>query len=529
MSKQLTLYGQLSLLLEGVMWMSLETISSWSRLSTGIAATLRIATEQADEELARRAVAMRDRMQVGENCAHVVFCGLFSAGKSSLLNELCGTQLATGAIPTTAIVTQLELPATDGRVVLLDTPGIDSTNAAHQKATQTALWLADGVVLVADYAHVESEGTLQFAHDLSAQGQPFVFVVHQMDKHYEVELPFESFRMRLEQTLSDWDIHCEKIFYTATPAHIAAPVLGAQRNDLPQLYQWLNGLAAQAQLLTAASLQRNLSAALRDFVQRQFAVAIEATELTLLETLGFVPFSPAEATSLLANFQQQQQDLADQMAARQTALNIAMDELRQEFVRKVELAQIAPYGTTERGRQYIESLRPGFRVSRLASRAKTEQGVTHRRDEFVTDLCNRVHQYLTLPVGNDLRAWLREAVPEDGEIAELSKYVDALGVPLDGPMVARVVNEGALLSASYPYQFVKDVVAQVKGRVQAQLDLFWDAVWQGRRQAVAQASLPLQQQSQRLDRESAALRGWLNVHQELEQALAELEGGLVDE
>ena len=46
---------------------------------------------------------------------------------------------------------------------------------------------------------------------------------------------------------------------------------------------------------------------------------------------------------------------------------------REEFVRFVELSQIAPYETTERGRLYVESLRQEFKVGWFRSKQKTDE------------------------------------------------------------------------------------------------------------------------------------------------------------
>ena len=47
-------------------------------------------------------------------------------------------------------------------VMLVDTPGIDSTDDAHQLATESTLHLADVIFYMMDYNHVQSEVNLQF-------------------------------------------------------------------------------------------------------------------------------------------------------------------------------------------------------------------------------------------------------------------------------------------------------------------------------------------------------------------------------
>lgn len=140
----------------------------------------------------------------------LAFCGHFSAGKSSMINRLCGREvLPSGPVPTSANIVsirsgeprvllypvngqpehpQLPLETTPDRLqeycrsgsaysaievweavpllgahgVLMDTPGVDSTDEGHQAATRSALHLADVVFYVMDYNHVQSENNLAF-------------------------------------------------------------------------------------------------------------------------------------------------------------------------------------------------------------------------------------------------------------------------------------------------------------------------------------------------------------------------------
>ncbi|MDG0813049.1 dynamin family protein [Cohnella rhizosphaerae] len=150
--------------------------------------------------------------------ATLAFCGHFSAGKSTLVNGLCGAQLLPSSpIPTSANVVTIangepavkvefvgkdgsvkEIPdvsverlgdlAVDGEGVsaidvrypipllgdslaLVDTPGVDSTDGAHRAATESALHLADVVFYVTDYNHVLSDVNFRFLRMLHQWGE----------------------------------------------------------------------------------------------------------------------------------------------------------------------------------------------------------------------------------------------------------------------------------------------------------------------------------------------------------------------
>ena len=177
----------------------------------------KVLAEQGGLESARKVEDLLVRFRTGQDKTYVVFCGLFSAGKSSLLNRLSAeARLATGAVPTTSGIAEVTLKESAGQIVLMDTPGVDSTDESHQAATEGALHQADVVAVVMDYQHVESDANLELARSFSEQGTRLWLIVNQIDKHVDWELPFSEFQMRIERTLEDWDIHYEHLFYTSS-------------------------------------------------------------------------------------------------------------------------------------------------------------------------------------------------------------------------------------------------------------------------------------------------------------------------
>ena len=146
-----------------------------------------------------------EKLKAGKSV--IAFSGHFSAGKSSLINTLCGAQiLASGPIPTSANLVMIEhaqqemaeasvqykngdneviptqvgfqldthvgdngfiaridelskngsevdrihihlpVPLLADQLILMDTPGVDSTDDAHRMSTESALHLADAGV-----------------------------------------------------------------------------------------------------------------------------------------------------------------------------------------------------------------------------------------------------------------------------------------------------------------------------------------------------------------------------------------------
>jgi pentapeptide MXKDX repeat protein len=240
----------------------------------------------------------------GEKLA-IAMCGHFSAGKSTLINTLAGAQLLPSSpIPTSANVvtiaygepgvwvtrvpddagaelekvrvplSELEQVSKDGQVVkhvtvtypipllgdqivLLDTPGIDSTDDAHRLATESALHLADVVFYVMDYNHVQSEINFAFAAQLKEWGKPLYLIVNQIDKHREAELAWSAYQRSVETAFAAWNLEPAGIVYLSLRqphhAHSQMDALLGLMAELAQMRTELAYASVQASLRHVAA------------------------------------------------------------------------------------------------------------------------------------------------------------------------------------------------------------------------------------------------------------------------------------
>lgn len=220
--------------------------------------------ELTDSEILRLA-ALKKKQE--EQLFQLAFCGHFSAGKSTIINQLLGAEiLPTSPIPTSANIIGIkhgELGLTlvdaarksrtfEGEVpwqrvrewgmngadiaeitihaplaflgnnsAIYDTPGVDSTDPTHQQMTLAALDMTDFIVYVMEYNHVQSETNLYFLKQLSDEQKPLIIVINQIDKHNEKELSFESFDETVRKSFSSWGIEALKLYYTSMrePTH----------------------------------------------------------------------------------------------------------------------------------------------------------------------------------------------------------------------------------------------------------------------------------------------------------------------
>src|SRR4051794_34223696 len=227
-----------------------------------IAALHEMFLQQENVQSAQRAKDLAVKLEKQEYA--IAFCGHFSAGKSSMINRLMGENiLPASPIPTSANLVKIKsgddyakvmfkedrprlYPAPydyekvksfckDGdqiesieisysktlipkNTLIMDTPGIDSTDDAHRIATESALHLADIIFYVMDYNHVQSELNFLFTKELTEAGKEVYLVINQIDKHRVEELSFAEFQESVRESFATWGVEPASIFYTSLKA-----------------------------------------------------------------------------------------------------------------------------------------------------------------------------------------------------------------------------------------------------------------------------------------------------------------------
>ncbi|UJF36114.1 dynamin family protein [Paenibacillus hexagrammi] len=324
---------------------------------------------------------------------NIAFCGHFSAGKSTLINQLCGhALLPSSPIPTSANIVSIRngeagahvqhktngesqeaavIPLEDleaycvngtdiesveisypiawlgDRAALLDTPGIDSTDDAHHQSTESALHLADVVFYVMDYNHVQSEVNLAFTKKMKEWGKPLYLVVNMIDKHKERELPFKQYQEGTKMAFQSWGIEPDGILYVTMkePAH--------PHNEYAKLNWLLKQLIGRGEELRSFSLDasaRYLAEEHGNWVAEQN----ESRKEELMDELG----QEGDVQELV--------QLAEEKVREQKQLKelpeVLTAALRKELGVIIENANITPALTRDKAHQYLESRKPGFKV-----------------------------------------------------------------------------------------------------------------------------------------------------------------------
>ncbi len=438
---------------------------------------------------ARQVRELSEKQQAGR--LTVAFCGHFSAGKSTLINRLCGTMLLPSSpIPTSANVVsirygspcatitelkdgqekqvqvapeQLEAYCVNGtdfssvdityplthvgkRTVLLDTPGIDSTDDAHRMATESALHLADVVFYVMDYNHVQSEINFSFAKQLKDWGKPLYLIVNQIDKHRAEELSFEQYRRSVEEAFANWSLEPAGIMYLSL-RHPEHP--HQQWEALTAILQELETLAQPLNEASVAASARHLA---EEHIRTLEAGQAEERE-RLLETAG----GEDELAAVRGELAQLEQHVQESKAAPEKLRT----RLRLEVQSLLDNANITPAATRDLAHAFLESRKPGFKTGFLFAGAKTAAEQQSRLDKFHSDFASKVEASIQWHLADLLRKEAQQLGWRDESLEErLSAQFDGLVTP---EMLVTQIQPGAVFSNESTMNYCKELASAVKG------------------------------------------------------------------
>lgn len=422
-----------------------------------------------------------------EQHLNIGFCGHFSAGKSTMINRLLNKSLLPSSpIPTSANLVLMRygrpravIHLTDGEKVevdveqierwkeyckdgqlverveifddhplleqglqLLDTPGIDSTDDAHQAATEAALHLADIIFFVTDYNHVQSELNFEFIRSLQEKGKTLVLLINQIDKHREEEISFAAFDQRIRQGLKEWGNAPDALVYASMkqPEH---PLNQFEQVDgMIQLFKerksdWL--------LFHAIENSKALLREHQHYLLEQQKAGMEQEQIRLEQIKQELDWE--KQSSWFKEYEKALEGPA-----------LWKEHLQRETVKILENAILTPYVTTQLAQQYIESRRKDFKVGLLFSGKKTEQERANRLAALYKDLQERIETQVEW----HLKELLRKTADSFG-IQEQSFKVQLLEwrVEFSPELIEKSVQEG-VVSNEYVYTYTKGLVQEIR-------------------------------------------------------------------
>lgn len=421
----------------------------------------------------------------------VAFCGHFSAGKSTMINRLIGENiLPSSPIPTSANLVKVKtgeeyakvyfkhdkprmyLPPYDYEkvknyckdgdqiewveishsdstlpkgMVILDTPGIDSTDDAHRIATESALHLSDLIFYVMDYNHVQSEVNFLFTKDLMIAGKEVYLVINQIDKHREEELSIEEFKNSVEDSFLSWGVKPKGIFYTSLK-DLAHP-----HNQFENLQTFILERINNIELHLKESLFISLNQLAGEhllWVEEQNAEQ-EELALELLNELPIIEQEQLEVKEEEFNFHL-------------NALAFEQQNFEKKFQNEIEKilknAYLMPFQTRELAESFLQANQEGFKVGFLFSKQKTDDERELRLNRFYQDL----HEKVSSQLDWHLRSYFQQVIAEHQIRDEVVlSACQNYQTPFSKDLLVSNVKPGAILSGEYLLNYTNDVVGGI--------------------------------------------------------------------
>ncbi|OMP65711.1 hypothetical protein BTO28_16025 [Domibacillus epiphyticus] len=441
-----------------------------------------------DTERADKAALFLRKMH--DNEFIVAFCGHFSAGKSTMINELTGEALLPSSpIPTSANLVKIKPAEKDfaqinyhnGRplvfnapydiahvkrfakdgdevasieighagsnlpadVTVMDTPGVDSTDDAHRISTESALHLADMVFYVMDYNHVQSELNFIYTKELLSHGVKLYLIINQIDKHKQEELSFDAFRQSVYESFSTWNVEPEAFFFTSLRNR------DLPYNDFDEVKQLIHDSMANREMLSEQSAQTMMNRLVHEHMewlseqQKEKKTAFEA----VISEAGNQSIEEKEAV------------LRKEMEKRDPEFWLKQYEQKRDDVLKNAI--LMPASTRELARSYLESTRPDFKVGVLFAKKKTDEERENRLKTLLADLQKQTEAHLEWHVRQVTASWLKESGLDDPSLA---LRAEELTVPVDLTVITDAVKPGAGVTGDAVLNYCEDVASLIKRR-----------------------------------------------------------------
>lgn len=421
------------------------------------------------------------------------FCGHFSAGKSTMMNQLMEKEvLPSSPIPTSANVVKIkkgesyarifykegtpaEFPAPydyeivknfckDGETIesleisdeaialplgvsIMDTPGIDSTDESHRISTESALHLADIVLYVMDYNHVQSEQNFVFTKTLKDRNKPVYLVINMIDKHNEEELSFQDYKRSVKAAFQSWGVDPDGMYFTSLKD------FDHPENQYVELKQFLT---EQMNHKDELLLHNAIQASIPIIEDHLYYVDKDHEDLkNSYET---------QLHSLSENDRKRVLDEVLELEERQAYLLNVKENGKQQFEdglkNILDNAYLMPAATRDLAHSYIESCQYDFKVGFFFSRKKTEEEQQARLIAFYESFKKQASAQLDWHIKDFIIKFFKENGVEASEFFD-SVYQD-ITVEFEPLLLQSLVKKGAGFTGEYILNYTNDVSNEIK-------------------------------------------------------------------
>lgn len=382
----------------------------------------------------------------------VSFVGHFSAGKSTLINNVIGQNiLPSSPVPTTSNTAQLiasnqnsisvnlndnqytvvqdqeevkKLNTEDREVESIeieftsdkfnngftfqDTPGVDSMSDNHRESAFQYLLTSNYVFYTVDYNHVQSDMNFNFIKSLNKLDIPVILVVNQIDKHDDEEISFDIYKKRVNKALKDWNLNVEEVFYVSKfetkynekeKFNHFIHELDKNRTEHQHFIERVTNYIKNEQL---EYIKNNMEDILSE---------IDSTEKTFDEDYKAYKekYNVQNEHSLIQNKDEFRQNLKD---------------TRKEIL---DNAYLMPYEMRETIRKYLETTAKEYKVKGLFNKEKKKEAIQNEKLDIAKEQLDlKIHDEIT-------KVWIKS-------LENLNKYIN------DSNLFEKIINQKYTIS-----------------------------------------------------------------------------------
>ncbi|MEB1809463.1 MAG: dynamin family protein [Bacillaceae bacterium] len=482
----------------------------------------------------------------------IAFCGHFSAGKSTLINELLGEHiLPSSPIPTSANVVKMMsgspkvvVEYTDASVkvfegtykndvvqeycrdgnnvtkltifndrnglpedlYILDTPGIDSTDDAHRVAAESTLHIADTVVYMMDYNHIQSEINFAFLKEMNRRFKNIILVVNQVDKHREFEMSFEDFKAHTIQSIENEGITFDAVFFTSAIDRFYL------YNELDKLKKYLESIINNRRQLLSVSVWKEAFLVISEheqWLKKSYNKQLEQFEQLL---------SPHQLTDE-SDLKDELEKLKKETKPPKEVLEEFEESFLLQFGTLLNNANLMPYHTRNLARDFLEAEQIGYKVRGLFSTKKTKAERGRRREALYQELKENAVTYIDIHFKDMFLKLLKKY-----EIREerLSQAVHDFSGQLQEDVITRSQKRGALFSHEYVLNFSKALMDEVKSHYRKKANKLLGITLETLSETLTRQTKAQVRKRDELERKVAACTGIHEIYENIEEKVQRL-------
>ncbi len=450
--------------------------------------------QEKDPQNATKIIDLYEKFQFDQ--FNICFAGHFSAGKSSIINNILDREvLPKSPIPTSAnivkitsgegaakvyfkqapaikymepydidlikdyamdkdTIQQIEISTKDPilpkNAALLDTPGIDAADDADRLMTESAIHLIDVLYYVMDYNHVQSEVNLYFLLEMKKRGIPINLIINQIDKHQEDEIPFTAYKERVKQTFDQWGIHPEHIFFSS----------------VLQQHHPHNQLTAIKELLFE---QMHRPPEGQEQIQRAFLSVLDEHKKMLQSDITADESESSESV---------EQTILQQLLEEKEEVSEKSNQLKRAYMEEVQTtlknAYLMPAALRDKAQAFLEAQEKGFKVGGLFNaKKKTAAEQEERTNAFLQALKESMETTIQWKLREKATELLQAYHLADEHLLEQAQQ---LSISLDEMDLSEFMKPGAQVNGNYVLNYTNDLSQSIKSKYRQAANNLWQYI-----------------------------------------------------